>query len=31
MWWLIILGVVVTVVATAGLLFEYYAGEFARE
>jgi hypothetical protein len=31
MWWLIILGVVVTVVATAGLLFEYYAGDFARE
>ena len=31
MWWLIILGVVLTVVATAGMLFEYYAGEFARE
>lgn len=31
MWWLIILGVVVTVTATAGLLFEYYQGNFARE
>ncbi|MCZ3386135.1 MAG: cytochrome c oxidase subunit 4 [Actinomycetia bacterium] len=31
MWWLIILGVVVTVLATAGLLFEYYQGNFARE
>lgn len=31
MWWLIILGVVATVVAVAGLLFEYYQGDFARE
>ena len=31
MWWLIILGAVVTVVGVTGLLFEYYAGEFARE
>ncbi len=31
MWWMVILGVVLTVVATAGLLFEYYAGEFARK
>jgi hypothetical protein len=31
MWWLIILGVVVTVIATVGLIFEYYQGEFARE
>jgi hypothetical protein len=31
MWWLIILGVVVTIVGVTGILFEYYAGEFARE
>lgn len=31
MWWIIILGVVVTMVGVAGLLFEYYAGEFARQ
>jgi len=31
MWWLIILGAVVTVAGVAGILFEYYAGEFARE
>ena len=30
MWWLIILGVVLAVMATAGLLFEYYRGDFAR-
>lgn len=31
MWWLIILGVVFTVGATSGLLFEYYRGEFVRQ
>ena len=31
MWWLIILGVIVTMITTAGLLFEYYQGEFSRE
>ena len=31
MWWLIILGAVVTIVGVSGILFEYYAGEFARE
>lgn len=31
MWWLIILGVVLSVIATAGLLFEYYQGDFARK
>ena len=31
MWWLIIFGVVFVVIATAGLLFEYYQGDFARE
>ena len=31
MWWLIILGVVVTMVGVAGILFEYYAGEFVRD
>jgi hypothetical protein len=31
MWWLIILGVVITIVGVSGILFEYYAGEFARE
>ena len=30
MWWLIILGVVLSAMATAGLLFEYYRGEFSR-
>lgn len=30
MWWLIILGVVFTVIATAGLIFEYYRSDFAR-
>lgn len=31
MWWVLILGVVLTLASTAGLLFEYYQGEFARE
>jgi hypothetical protein len=31
MWWLIILGAIVTIVGVTGILFEYYAGEFARE
>ena len=31
MWWMIILGLVVTIVGVTGLLFEYYQGEFARE
>jgi hypothetical protein len=31
MWWLMILGVVMTVVATTGMLFEYYVKDFARE
>jgi hypothetical protein len=31
MWWLIILGAVITIVGVAGILFEYYVGEFARE
>jgi hypothetical protein len=30
MWWLMILGVVLTVIATSGLLFEYYRRDFAR-
>ncbi len=30
MWWLIILAGVFTVIATAGLIFEYYHGDFAR-
>ena len=31
MWWMIILGVVATVISVAGMLFEYYVGDFARE
>jgi hypothetical protein len=31
MWWIIILGAVLTIVGVAGILFEYYVGEFARE
>ena len=31
MWWIMILGVVVTMVGVTGILFEYYAGEFARD
>jgi len=31
MWWMIILGVVVTLIGVSGILFEYYAGEFARD
>ncbi|MFL6179760.1 MAG: cytochrome c oxidase subunit 4 [Actinomycetes bacterium] len=31
MWWLIILGAIVTIAGVTGILFEYYAGEFARE
>jgi hypothetical protein len=31
MWWMIILGVVATVMAVAYMLFEYYVGDFARE
>ncbi|HEX5018049.1 MAG TPA: cytochrome c oxidase subunit 4 [Actinomycetes bacterium] len=31
MWWLIILGFVVTVIGVTGTLFEYYAGAFVRE
>jgi cytochrome c oxidase subunit IV len=31
MWWLIIVGVVVVLVGTSGILFEYYAGEFVRD
>ncbi len=31
MWWIIILGGVLTIVGVAGILFEYYVGEFARE
>lgn len=30
-WWLILLGVVVTVFGSVGLLFEYQSGEFARD
>jgi uncharacterized membrane protein len=30
-WWLILLGVVVTVFGAVGLLFEYQSGEFARD
>lgn len=31
MWWLIALGMVGTIAAATGLIFEYYRGEFARE
>jgi hypothetical protein len=31
MWWLIIVGLVVTLVGVSGTLFEYYAGEFSRD
>jgi hypothetical protein len=31
LWWLILAGGVVVLGGTIGLLFEYYAGEFARE
>jgi hypothetical protein len=31
MWWMILLGVVVTLGAMTGLLFEYYRGEFVRD
>ena len=31
MWWMIILGLIITLVGVSGLLFEYYQGEFARE
>lgn len=31
MWWMILLGVVLTLGSMAGLLFEYYRGEFVRE
>lgn len=31
MWWMIILGIVVTVVGSAAMLFEYYVGDFVRE
>jgi len=31
MWWIIIMGVVIIIVGVSGLLFEYYAGEFARD
>lgn len=31
MWWLIVVGVVLTVVSTAALVFEYYRGEFSRQ
>jgi hypothetical protein len=31
MWWLILLGLAMTMFAVTGLLFEYYRGEFARE
>ena len=31
MWWIMILGVVVTMIGVTGILFEYYAGEFARD
>ena len=31
MWWMILLGLVATLSAAAGLLFEYYRGEFVRE
>jgi len=31
MWWMIILGLIVTVIAVTGMLFEYYQGEFVRE
>jgi hypothetical protein len=31
MWWLIALGVVTTIFAVTGTLFEYYRGEFVRE
>lgn len=31
LWWVIILGVVMTLIGVTGILFEYYAGEFARE
>src|SRR5215203_1565294 len=30
MWWIIILGVFITLAGVAGILFEYYTGEFAR-
>lgn len=31
MWWLILMGVAVTLFAVTGLVFEYYRGEFVRE
>jgi hypothetical protein len=31
MWWMIILGAVAIVAASAYMLFEYYVGDFARE
>lgn len=31
MWWMLVLGLVATIVATTGLLFEYYYGDFARK
>lgn len=31
MWWMIVLGVVVTLIGVSGILFEYYTGEFARD
>jgi hypothetical protein len=31
MWWMIIVGVVMTIISTAGMVFEYYRGEFARQ
>jgi hypothetical protein len=31
MWWLIVLGAVITIIGVTGILFEYYVGEFARE
>jgi hypothetical protein len=31
MWWMIILGAFITLAGVAGILFEYYAGEFVRE
>ena len=31
MWWMIILGGLVTLFGVTGMLFEYYHGEFARE
>lgn len=31
MWWMIILGIVATLVASAYMLFEYYIGDFVRQ